>query len=238
MNKTKIEWVVNPDGSPGYTWNPVTGCEHGCPYCYAEKISMRFQGNFKPRIHENRLRQPAGIEKPSTIFVCSMADLFGKWVPHEWIDNVLKTVRECPQHTFLFLTKNPKRYRLFNFPDNCWLGITVTDNESFWKNETMLKPHGFISFEPLLEGIKLDLLAYMLSMGDVNWIIIGSLNAGNGPVPTNRGGTHREWVTELIKEAHGIPVFVKDSLYELYPDLPRLRGLPYLKDRSEKERGN
>ncbi len=26
MNKTKIEWVKNPDGTPGYTWNPITGC--------------------------------------------------------------------------------------------------------------------------------------------------------------------------------------------------------------------
>ncbi len=23
MNKTKIEWVKNPDGSPGYSWNPI-----------------------------------------------------------------------------------------------------------------------------------------------------------------------------------------------------------------------
>ena len=26
MNKTKIEWVKSPDGSQGYTWNPITGC--------------------------------------------------------------------------------------------------------------------------------------------------------------------------------------------------------------------
>ena len=26
MNRTKIEWVRNPDGTPGYTWNPITGC--------------------------------------------------------------------------------------------------------------------------------------------------------------------------------------------------------------------
>jgi len=26
MNKTKVEWVRNPDGSRGYTWNPITGC--------------------------------------------------------------------------------------------------------------------------------------------------------------------------------------------------------------------
>ena len=26
MNRTKIEWVKNPDGTPGYTLNPITGC--------------------------------------------------------------------------------------------------------------------------------------------------------------------------------------------------------------------
>ena len=35
VNKTKIEWCT-------HTWNPVTGCRHGCPYCYARSIANRF----------------------------------------------------------------------------------------------------------------------------------------------------------------------------------------------------
>jgi protein gp37 len=47
MNRTKIEWVKNPDGSEGYTWNPITGCLNhtnglckggGFP-CYAYKLA-------------------------------------------------------------------------------------------------------------------------------------------------------------------------------------------------------
>lgn len=34
-----IEWVRNPDGSPGYSWNPITGCLNGCPYCYARRLA-------------------------------------------------------------------------------------------------------------------------------------------------------------------------------------------------------
>lgn len=30
--KTKIDWCDS-------TWNPVTGCLHGCAYCYARKIA-------------------------------------------------------------------------------------------------------------------------------------------------------------------------------------------------------
>ncbi len=36
---TKIEWCLNPDGSPGETWNPITGCLKGCEYCYARKLA-------------------------------------------------------------------------------------------------------------------------------------------------------------------------------------------------------
>lgn len=37
MNKTKIEWCDS-------TWNPVTGCLHGCEYCYVRRIVQRFSG--------------------------------------------------------------------------------------------------------------------------------------------------------------------------------------------------
>ena len=33
--KTKIDWCDS-------TWNPVTGCLHGCEYCYARRIAERF----------------------------------------------------------------------------------------------------------------------------------------------------------------------------------------------------
>ncbi len=39
MNPTNIEWVKSPDGSQGYTWNPITGCLNGCDYCYARKLA-------------------------------------------------------------------------------------------------------------------------------------------------------------------------------------------------------
>jgi len=48
MNKTNIEWVKNPDGSQGYTWNPITGCLNHTPEglclgglfpCYAYKLA-------------------------------------------------------------------------------------------------------------------------------------------------------------------------------------------------------
>ena len=41
---TKCEcWIdVKPNDWADSTWNPVTGCLHGCPYCYARRIALRF----------------------------------------------------------------------------------------------------------------------------------------------------------------------------------------------------
>ncbi|MBA7705960.1 hypothetical protein ES703_114802 [subsurface metagenome] len=50
MNRTKIEWVKNPDGTQGYTWNPITGCLNNCSYCYARKLA---NGRLKKRYLAN-----------------------------------------------------------------------------------------------------------------------------------------------------------------------------------------
>jgi len=57
MNKTLIPWVKNPDGTQGYTWNPVTGCLNhtnglcnggGFP-CYAYRLAnTRLRERYLP----------------------------------------------------------------------------------------------------------------------------------------------------------------------------------------------
>ena len=51
MNKTLIEWVKNPDGTQGYTWNPITGCLNNCSYCYARKLA---NGRLRSRYLANK----------------------------------------------------------------------------------------------------------------------------------------------------------------------------------------
>ncbi|MBP2071179.1 DUF5131 family protein [Thermoanaerobacterium butyriciformans] len=50
MNKSKIEWC-------DFTWNPVTGCRHGCPYCYAAKQAKRFSGDVRINKGSSQLRK-------------------------------------------------------------------------------------------------------------------------------------------------------------------------------------
>ena len=218
MNKTTIEWVVNPDGTQGYTWNPITGCLNSCLYCYARKIANRFQGNFKPTFHEKRINDIFKLRKPSTVFVGSMSDTLGEWVELEWIDMILQVTKIFPEHRFLFLTKNPNRYTKLKFPDNCFKGQTITGgrikNFSFVFTGT-----DFISAEPLLEEL-------YLPEDQLKWLIIGALSVNGKPQTTKK-----EWILSLIEQADSkrIPVFIKNSLYELYPELPKRRDLPYLR---------
>lgn len=163
MNKTKIDWCDS-------TWNPVTGCLHGCEYCYARGIAQRFSGvkignfngniceldepyrrsldgkinpypyEFMPTFHRYRLNDYIG-KKGRNIFVCSMGDLFGKWVPDDWKIEVLDDCKKSPQHNYIFLTKDPigyciwptKKYPKFRetevYTDNMWLGVTYTGKE-------------------------------------------------------------------------------------------------------------
>lgn len=178
MNKTKIEWCDN-------TWNPVTGCLHNCSYCYAKRIAMRFDGHFKPTFHPERLNDKMP-KKPSKIFVCSMADLFGEWVPKEWIEKIIEVARNNPQHTFQFLTKNPKRYLEFEFSSNCWLGTTIDYiNQARLNYLKQKNNYKFISFEPLLGDMSL------LDLSGIDWVIIGADSSKGANTP------RIEWIDSI-----------------------------------------
>src|SRR5262245_1067480 len=125
-----IEWAQ-------WSWNPVTGCRHNCPYCYARDLAHKWypkELGFDAALWYQRLTAPAHTPLPAkaatdisfkNVFTCSMADLFGRWVPRDWIEAVLEQVRQNPQWNFLFLTKFAARLVEFDFPDNAWIGTTV-----------------------------------------------------------------------------------------------------------------
>jgi len=237
-----IEWAK-------WTWNPVTGCLHGCGYCYARDIANRFTGHFNPEFHEERLTAPFHTKIPEkrkdepgihNVFVCSMADLFGEWVPIEWIQQTLDSIKRSPQWTYLFLTKNPERYleKNIQFPDNCWVGATADTRQrmdtaikvfSELEHEGRKPKVTFVSCEPLLEYIELEDSSRMDStmvsfefheervywkdphVSALDWIIIGGRSKTSN---MEAGQPEWEWVKRLLVDAnkYDIQVYFKPNL--------------------------
>ncbi len=146
MNKQKngIGWT-RVWGRPGYTWNPISGCFHGCGWypkrengrdipsviCYAKALADRMKSDrFYPDgfesayLHEDRLAEPGRIKEPSGIFISSMGDLMGHWNSVEKIQKILDMCANNSQHIFFILTKNFPRLRQFTYPKNVWVGIS------------------------------------------------------------------------------------------------------------------
>ena len=215
MNKTKIDWCDS-------TWNPITGCLHNCPYCYARGIAKRFAGiadlpfyedvdpkeyygfiydnekdiydvfrqqerrsekgtivkaaypfGFAPTFHRYRLDEYKKKET-RTIFVSSMGDLFGEWVPDEWIKKVFEACESTPQHRYVFLTKNPKRYMELEIQgilpegNNYWFGSTATTQTEYFGESGY--HNTFISIEPICGSFdKID-----NPVKKAGWVIIGA----------------------------------------------------------------
>lgn len=218
---SKIEWC-------DITWNPVWGCLTGCKYCYARGIARRFAEkvaykawlsqkeylvdnwrdiesdlkNFKPTFLESNFNKKFP-KKPSRIFVNSMSDIV--YWKTEWMRRVLERIKEYPQHTFIFLTKNLNHYNYYNFPENCWLGLTVNKNVDLMKiQERPLQLNKyFISLEPIQEFILYK------SLKNIDWLIIGA-ETGNRK---NKILPEKSWIEEFRNI--DIPLFMKDNLKDI-----------------------
>jgi len=215
FNRTNenIEWAA-------WSWNPVTGCEHGCPYCYARDIANRFYSQgFKPTYHSDRLAAPMHT-KPipprwdgdighNCVFVCSMADLFGEWVPDQWINGVMDVVSATPQWRYIFLTKNPHRLVGIDWPKNSVVGTTVDTQARVDAAESAFAqinaPYTFVSCEPLrgpVEFSQLDLF---------HWVLIGGQSKSSQEAERQ---PLWDWVEDLHWQARnaGCKVYWKTNL--------------------------
>jgi protein gp37 len=221
-----IEWAR-------FSWNPVTGCQHNCPYCYARDIANRFfPQKFEPAFKPQLLDAPNYTNVPDlaatdigykNVFVCSMADLFGKWVPPQWIEAVLNQVAANPQWNFLFLTKFPQRMAEFEYPDNAWLGTSV-DLQVRVKNaeQAMAKVKAkvrWLSLEPLLERIQMD-------WSQFNWIVMGGASQST-ETPEWRPPMRWIWEITFAAQAKKCIVYHKTNLYgERLRDFPGVAAAP------------
>lgn len=233
-----IEWTL-VCGRPGYTWNPVAGCLHGCTWrmpdgsvteCYAKTIAEGLAAPAYPQgfAHHywrpQQLEEPLQIEEPSGIFVGSMADLFGHWVPKEQIDQVIRVMGKADQHIFQCLSKYPVRQKEFDFPANVWVGVSLPAGHQMnpsGAQRALLKYLGhmldiraqvrFMSIEPLWFDVAPVFEQWLAQHDELpfEWVIVGA--ASKGQVIYQPKGA---WVSDLLAvlDEHAIPVFFKGNL--------------------------
>ncbi|MGB8686067.1 MAG: DUF5131 family protein [Microcoleus sp.] len=127
---SKIEWtditsnpihLIREDGSNGGHWCRKVSA--GCSRCYAEEQNQSNYFKFASKLpytgkvpqnlifDEKVMKKLIDMRSPKKIFLCSMTDLFGEWVPDEWIDKAFAYMAIAKQHTFQILTKRPERMK-------------------------------------------------------------------------------------------------------------------------------
>lgn len=196
-------------------------CELDEPFINPAGKVIPYPAGFNPTFHRFRLSQPIEEKKPSKIFVCSMADLFGEWVPDSWIEEVFAACDAAPQHEYLFLTKNPHRYIELvdkgKLPEdrNMWFGASATSPEQL---RTTIDAFGDI-YAPIRTFLSIEPLSMDLARSDewdnfeirytFNWIIVGAETGNRRGKITPK----REWMEAIVNasEKTRLPLFMKES---------------------------
>ncbi len=199
------------------SWNPFTGCTPvggGCRNCWAKRTAeTRLRGRcgypadepFRPTFHPERLSQVNSKQKPRVIALCFMSDPFHE--AHQ-IVSMFHTIVDCPQHTFIALTKRYDRMQdfLYNYT-NLWLdgkpipnligGVSIWDQPSADRMipillETNLATR-IVSLEPCLGMVNLAQIPIYDECGDEEALLFPLAGEQifeglNEPLPLKSGG--------------------------------------------------
>jgi len=158
-----------------------------------------------------------------------MADLFGEWVPDDWIKAVFDACAIAPQHRYLFLTKEIHAYDDNDIPtaNNFWYGQTWDCKQTGLSGYPEADFNTFLSIEPLLSD-KLPMETIRQRWFD--WVIVGAETG-------NRKGKvtpERKWIESIVNECRkqGVPVFMKNSLRDIWGE-PLIQEYPWGKEAME-----
>lgn len=236
-----IEWT-------DYTWNVLGGCLHDCEWvmpdgsvaiCYAKEVAERLATSSYPHGFKHHYYHPRRLEEPLTaaagvkVFLDSMADLMGHWVPEEQIKAIFDVCRKRPDIHFQSLTKNAPRLLHFALPDNVWPGVSAPPSRMHGKDlsddqqDAMVRRQldvlaelldrnpslkTWMSIEPLsfnIASIFHDWTVRNRITLPLKWTVIGAASKGSRffqPDPEHVEDCHR------ILRLHGAKIFHKGNL--------------------------
>ena len=220
-NRSKIEWTEA-------TINPVVGCtkirpKGGCKYCYAERLFPRaYPGKKFENVQfiPERLDQLKRWKKSRLIFLNSMGDIFHESLDLKDVHRIFDAVQNTDQHLYQILTKRPHRAleilrarRSYDEMKNIWIGFSAEDqNSASMSLHTMFSmperiPVKFLSIEPMIAPVDLELAIYERRVQGVDWVIVGG---ESGP---NRRPMDDDWVRSVRDQCKraNIPFFYKQK---------------------------
>lgn len=217
--RSAIEWTES-------TWNPVTGCERtspGCDNCYALLLARRLKAMGNPRyqvdghpqhsgpgfgvqLHGDLLELPKRWQRPRTIFVNSMSDLFQPAVPATFVHQVFSVMNETPRHCYQVLTKRSRRLvelaPQLHWSENVWMGVSIENSRYTFRIDHLRDVPAkvrFLSLEPLLGPLP------ELDLSHIHWVIVG------GESGLRARPIEPSWVRNIRDQCviAGVPFFFK-----------------------------
>lgn len=221
--KTGIEWT-------DATWNPWHGCHKispGCKNCYMFRDKRRYgqNPNAVTRSSSSTFRQPFRWKEPLRIFTCSWSDFFIEEAD-QWRDDAWDIIQQTPHHTYLILTKRPRRI-LDCLPadwnngwSHVWLGVSVENQQTADERRNVFaavpSAHKFVSYEPALESVDWQGWEFL------DWLIAG----GESGAGARRADS--EWFRQALMYCRqwGIDFFMKQMSQATIPDFKKFEMFP------------
>ena len=239
-------------GARGIQWcdatlNPVGGCLHDCKWtmpdgtiahCYAKDVAERgpAAGNYKQGFaahywRPNALREMAAAGPPQLIFIDSMSDLMGHWVPEDQVRTVLQTMPAGGHNVFQMLTKNPRRYLKFldDLPFNGWVGASSAPNFMMGRELTPHQQERYmhVALETLtavrertgrivwmsIEPLSWDVAGIISQYPALDWVIVGAASSGRKYFQPD--ARHVDRLLDAL-DAQGAAVFFKGNIAGLF----------------------
>ena len=193
--RTKIDWC-------DATWNPVTGCLHGCEYCYARKIAERFGSNQMPIFADYPVLHEPVRCTDTYAYMRDAGISTGKIQPYPF--DFLPTFHR-------YKLDEPQRWKsraisLCAVWQTCSASGYLT--HAFFFSD---KYKTFASIEPILEPF--DWVPGLKHIELPDWIIVGP-ETGNRK---NKVRPEKDWLGGIVNGCaeHNIPLFMKESLHNL-----------------------